>query len=135
MGKYTIDVHPKGENMHWLTQLAQVIVGLGLLNVWLIRFNKSTEYRGGTAANMRDEFAVYGLPTWFCYLVGTLKVVSGVLLLIGLVVPEVVPYVASVVSVLMVGALAMHVKVKDPIKKSIPAACVLALCILMIVLN
>ena len=126
---------PRGEIMLWVSQIAQVIVGLGLLNVWLVRFNKSTEYRGGAAANMREEFASYGLPVWFCYLVGTLKVVSGVLLLLGLVVHEVVPYVASLVSVLMLGALAMHIKVKDPIKKSVPAACVLLLCLLMILLN
>ena len=55
--------------MLWVSQIAQVIVGLGLLNVWLVRFNKSTEYRGGAAANMREEFATYGLPVWFCYLV------------------------------------------------------------------
>jgi uncharacterized membrane protein YphA (DoxX/SURF4 family) len=113
-------------------QLAQIIVGLGLLNVWLIRFNKATEYRGGTAQNMREEFAAYGLPDWFCYLVGGLKITSGMLLLIGLAFPQIVPYVAILVSLLMIGALGMHVKVKDPIKKSVPAFCVLSLCGIML---
>lgn len=121
--------------MTLLAQLAQVIVGLGLLNVWLIRFNKSTDYRGGAAQNMKQEFAAYGLPEWFCYVVGGLKVISGVLLILGLFIPGLALYPAAVVSVLMLGALAMHVKVKDPMKKSIPAASVLALCILIIALG
>ena len=41
----------------------QVIVGLGLLNVWLLRFGKATPYRGSSAETMHQEFAVYGLPT------------------------------------------------------------------------
>ena len=118
--------------MELLVQIAQVVVGLGLLNVWLIRFKKSTDYRGGSAQNMKEEFAAYGLPEWFCYVVGGLKIVSGVVLLIGLFVPGLALYPALVVSVLMLGALAMHVKVKDPIKKSVPAAAVLALCVLII---
>lgn len=118
--------------MTTFAQIAQIIVGLGLLNVWLIRFNKKTEFRGGAASNMKEEFSTYGLPEWFCYVVGGLKIVSGVLMLVGLVVPGLAVYPAAVVSVLMVGALAMHVKVKDPIKKSVPAATVLALCALIL---
>lgn len=121
--------------MSLFTQIAQLIVGLGLLNVWLIRFSKSTEYRGGAAQNMKQEFATYGLPEWFCYVVGGLKVISGITLLIGIFIPGIAVYPAAVVSVLMLGALAMHVKVKDPIKKSIPAACVLALCVLILLGN
>jgi len=118
--------------MTLLTQMAQIAVGLGLLNVWLVRFNKSTDYRGGTAQNMKQEFAAYGLPEWFCYVVGGLKIVSGILLLLGVFIPGIAVYPAAVVSVLMVGALVMHLKVKDPVKKSIPAASVLALCALII---
>ena len=118
--------------MNLLVKLAQLIVGLGLLNVWLIRFNKATEYRGGTAQSMKEEFATYGLPEWFCYVVGGLKIVSGVLFLLGLFVPGIAFYPAAVVSVLMIGALFMHVKVHDPLKKSLPAASVLALCALIL---
>lgn len=118
--------------MSMLVQMCQLIVALGLLNVWLIRFNKQTEFRGGTAASMREEFATYGLPEWFCYVVGFLKVASAIVLLAALAYPEIRIYPASVVSVLMVGALAMHVKVKDPVKKSVPAASVLLLCLLIL---
>ena len=59
--------------MPMIVQLCQVIVALGLLNVWLIRFNKQTEYRGGAANSMKEEFKTYGLPEWFCYAMGGLK--------------------------------------------------------------
>lgn len=118
--------------MKTLVQICQIIVGCGLLNVWLLRFNKPTAYRGGTAANMPGEFATYGLPAWSCYLVGCLKVVSAVALLAGLLYPMLVLPAAFVVAVLMIGAVAMHFKVGDPFKKSVPALLVLVLCVIII---
>lgn len=118
--------------MDILVKLSQIVVGLGLLNVWLLRYNKSTDYRGGSAQSMKEEFATYGLPEWFCYLVGGLKVISGLVFLVGIFVPGIARYPAAVVSVLMLGALVMHVKVRDPLKKSLPAASVLALCALIL---
>jgi len=101
--------------------ILQTIVGLGLLNVWLLRSRSATDYRGGDAKSLQEEFAAYGLPEWFFYLVGILKIGSAVLLLVGIVYPPVVLPAAAVVVVLMLGALAMHVKVKDPAIKSLPA--------------
>jgi hypothetical protein len=119
--------------METIVQICQIIVGCGLLNVWLLRFNKPTAYRGSSAANMREEFAAYGLPAWSCYLVGFLKVTSAFALLAGLVYPELVFPAAAVVAVLMAGAVAMHVKVGDPPKKSLPALGVLLLCVVILV--
>jgi hypothetical protein len=117
-----------------LVQICQIIVGCGLLNVWLLRFNKSTAYRGGTAANMLEEFAAYGLPAWSCYLVGFLKVASAFALLAGLLpnLSFVVLPAAVIITLLMAGALAMHVKVGDPFKKSLPALSVLLLSAIII---
>ena len=44
--------------------IIQVVIALGIFNVWVLRFGKSTEWRGGTAANMKEEFQAYGLPSW-----------------------------------------------------------------------
>ncbi len=118
--------------MNTLAQICQIIVALGLLNVWLLRFNKPTAYRGGKAVNMLGEFAAYGLPAWSCYLVGFLKVASAIGLLAGLLYPALVLPAALIVAVLMAGALTMHVKVGDPFKKSVPALLVLALCVIII---
>lgn len=118
--------------METLVQICQIIVGCGLLNVWLLRFGKSTAYRGGTAANMLEEFTAYGLPVWSCYLVGFLKVASAFALLAGLLYPVLVLPAAIVVALLMAGAVAMHVKVGDPFKKSLPALSVLILSAIII---
>jgi len=118
--------------MPMLVQFCQVVVALGLLNVWLIRFHKQTDYRGGSAKNMKEEFETYGLPEWLCYLVGGLKVTSSLALLAALKFPDIRTAPAVVISVLMVGALVMHLKVKDSTKKSIPAASVLLMCLVII---
>jgi hypothetical protein len=110
-----------------LVSVLQVIVALGLLNVWLVRSSTATAYRGGAARTLREEFAAYGLPTWFFFLCGALKVLSAVCLLVGLWVPTLVLPAASLVVVLMLGALAMHVKVQDPSVKSLPALLMLAM--------
>lgn len=104
-----------------LSSILQVIVGLGLLNVWLVRARSATAYRGGDSQDLKAEFAAYGLPPVVFYLVGALKITAGVLLIAGLWFGELVIPAASVVAVLMVGALAMHAKVGDPPIKSLPA--------------
>lgn len=120
---------------HAISSVLQVIVGLGLLNVWLVRARSATAYRGGTAQSLKEEFAVYGLPEWTFYLVGGLKIVSGVLLIIGIWVPKLVVVPALIVAGLMVGALAMHAKAKDPASKFAPALSVLVLSVAILWLN
>ncbi len=114
--------------------IIQIIIALGLINVWLIRFNKSTLYRGGDAQNLSDEFATYGLPNWSYYLVGFLKIAAALTLFVGIWWPQVVTPASALVTALMLGALAMHAKVKDPIKKYIPAFSVFTLSVLVLVL-
>jgi uncharacterized membrane protein YphA (DoxX/SURF4 family) len=105
----------------------QIIVALGLLNVWLLRGSKATAYRGRSAKNLKDEFAAYGLPGWSYYVVGALKIGAAVALLVGLWISAVGLSGAFLVTLLMLGALGMHLKVKDTLKKSIPAFIMLAL--------
>jgi uncharacterized membrane protein YphA (DoxX/SURF4 family) len=105
----------------------QVVVGLGLLNVWLLRRSSATNYRGGQAKNLKEEFATYGLPPQAYFIVGGLKVIAAVALLVGLAYPPVVLPAAAVVAVLMVGAVAMHLKVGDAVKKYVPAMLMLAM--------
>ena len=110
-----------------ISTVLQVIVGLGLLNVWLLRRQSATAYRGGSAKNLKEEFATYGLPPQAFYVVGALKIACGVLLLVGLWYPPVVLPAAAVVAVLMLGAVAMHLKVGDAVTKYVPAALMLAM--------
>ncbi|MEI6722149.1 MAG: DoxX family protein, partial [Betaproteobacteria bacterium] len=60
--------------MGYILIALQLVVGLGILNVWMLRSGQTTPYRGGEAMNLREEFAAYGLPFWFMCVVGVLKV-------------------------------------------------------------
>lgn len=113
--------------MRMMTVIIQVIAALGLLNVWLIRFNQRTSYRGGGAGSMREEFAAYGLPGWFLYFIGALKLGTAIALIAGLWLPVLVLPAAVSLCVLMLGALSMHLKIRDPLMKSLPALLMLAL--------
>lgn len=104
-----------------LATILQVLIALGIFNVWLVRSNKQTKYRGGNASNMKEEFEVYGLPEWFMHFVGFLKITSALLLIVGIFMHFIVPYIALLMAGLMVGAISMHIKVKDPLIKTIPA--------------
>ena len=115
--------------------LINILVSLTILNVWLLRFNKKTPYRGGESKTLKEEFSVYGLPTWFMYLIGSIKVTLAVLLVVGIWFPKINQYVIYSMILLMVGAVLMHIKVKDPVKKSLPALSILLLLLSIIMLN
>lgn len=120
-----------------LIMILQLLIAIGLINVWIFRFNKVTEYRGSDAKNMREEFIAYGLPVWLMYLVGIAKVAIAAMLIFSfwIFINEIDKYLDLAKNLLfynllalaglMTGALLMHVKVKDPIKKSYPALSIL----------
>lgn len=115
--------------MRMIMVVLQVAAALGLLNVWLLRFNRPTSYRGANAGSMVDEFAAYGLPKWFAYLIGSLKIGAALALILGIWQRGLVLPAAALIGVLMLGALAMHMKIGDPLKKSLPALGMLVLCV------
>ena len=118
--------------MTLLTILINLIIALTLLNVWILRLNKKTIYRGGDANSMKEEFDVYGLPLWFMYFIGFSKIMLAFLLIIGIWIYQLNFYSYIILSALMIGAIVMHFKVKDPIIKSIPAISVLMLLLVLL---
>ena len=109
------------------TTALQLILALGLLNVWLLRPKSATRYRGGDARSLSEEFEAYGLPRWFFLLIGMLKIGSALALIASLWIPALIVPAAILVVALMCGALAMHVKVGDAAIKSLPAFLMLAM--------
>lgn len=107
----------------------QIIVALGLLNVWILRCGKKTPYRGRGAENMRGEFEAYGLPVWFMWVTGALKIGVASALLFGIWIPALVQPAALVLILLMLGAFGMHLKVKDPFKAAVPALAMLIMAV------
>jgi len=113
--------------MDTLSLVFQIFIALGIFNVWLLRFGRSTEWRGGEAQNMKEEFAAYGLPAWFMIAIGIAKVGLASLLLAGIWMPGITRYAALGMVALMLGAVSMHWKVGDPLRKSVPALSMLGM--------
>ncbi len=117
--------------METIAIIIQIIIALGIFNVWILRFSKTSEWRGGDATNMKEEFAVYGLPEWVMKVVGALKLLLAAGLIAGIWWPKFTPVAAYGIAILMLGAIAMHFKVKDPLKKSLPAFTLLVFSLLV----
>lgn len=100
----------------------KVIVGLSILNVWLVQPKKATKWRGGDASTIFEEFEVYGLSKNLCYIIGMLKVGLALLLLASIQFPSLTLIGSLGLTTLLLGSVVMHFKVKDPLYKSFPAA-------------
>lgn len=118
--------------MDWIPIVIQLIIAVSIFNVWIFRFRKSTSWRGGSAQNMKEEFSTYGLPNWFMILIGSLKIILATLLIFGIWLPLLVMPAAIGIAVLMLGAIIMHLKVKDPPLKSLPAFTFLVFSLLLL---
>ncbi len=117
--------------MNYVIIIMQVIVGLSILNVWLVQNKKATKWRGGNASTIIEEFQVYGLPTWSCYLIGALKVILAILLIVSIWYPALKEISALGLATLLLGSIAMHFKIKDPLYKSFPAFLFFVMCTLI----
>ncbi|WP_423190647.1 DoxX family protein [Aquimarina brevivitae] len=114
--------------MDYILIALKVIVGLSILNVWLVQNKKPTRWRGGNATTIIEEFKVYGLPVWFCYVVGTLKVLLALLLMASIWEPMLQQPSAIGLGALLLGSITMHIKIGDPAYKSFPAALFCLMC-------
>lgn len=119
-----------------MTILLKLIIALGLLNVWIVRFDKPTPYRGGNSTNMIEEFKYYGLPKTFMYAIGLFKVLFSLFILFSLFFGSKYDQLISMglvfLSFIMVGSIIMHLRVKDPLNKSIPAIGMLVLSVVVL---
>jgi len=118
--------------MKLIRYLSILIVSSTIINVWLFRYDKESVYRGGDATNMLEEFYVYGLNETFLYVVGTIKVFSALILLIGIFYDKLIFFSAFLISAFMTAAIFMHLKVGDELIKSLPASIMLLLSLIIV---
>ncbi|SHJ11675.1 DoxX family protein [Aquimarina spongiae] len=117
--------------MNYILIGLKLIVGLSILNVWVINPKKATKWRGGNATNIVEEFHLYGLPTWFCFFVGFLKISLAVLLIASIWFPRVQEIASLGLAVLLLGSIIMHFRVKDALYKSYPAFIFMIMCLVI----
>lgn len=99
----------------------KIIVGVSILNVWLVQSKKPTKWRGGDATSIIEEFCVYGLSKTFYNVVFVVKVGLAILLLASIKYDFLTLYSSIGLAALLGGSIAMHIKVKDALFKSFPA--------------
>jgi hypothetical protein len=68
------------------------------------------------------------------YLIGAIKILLALALIAGIWFPVLIRPAAIGMGLMMLGAVVMHVKVKDPMQKSLPAAGIALLCGLIVLL-
>ncbi len=107
--------------MNFLIVLIKIIVGLSVLNVWLIRANKPTRWRGANAANLTEEFAYYGISRGFMKMIGNIKIILAILLILSIWINWLENFAALGISIMMLAAVGMHLKVKDPFIRALPS--------------
>ena len=110
--------------MHDLTIILQVLVAASIFFVWVVRYN-----------NIIQEFKQYGLPDWLRDLVGILKLTFALLLLLGIQRASLVMIGSLGIAGLIACAFVIHLRVKNPVFKMLPALTLLALSLIIAVLN
>tara|TARA_R110001606_G_scaffold219254_1_gene367136 strand:+ start:501 stop:890 length:390 start_codon:yes stop_codon:yes gene_type:complete len=107
--------------IYYFTVAAKIIIFMSIINVWFIRFNKPTPWRGGDSKSMKEEFEIYRLSPAIMYIIGTIKVSLAVMLLISIWIKDLSTPAAGAMGIFTLGAIAMHFKADDPSIKSFPA--------------
>ena len=112
--------------METITLVLQLVIACVIFSVWLIRPKWNTPYRAGDAMNIKEEFAVYGLPDWSVYVVGATKIALAIALLAGYWKSELVVPAAISMAILMAGAVLCHLRIKeDSLSRAVPASSML----------
>ena len=116
--------------------IIQLLVSLTILNVWLFRRHKASNYRCADARNLKDEFSSYGFPVWVYFAVGPLKVLTATAMIISIWLPSLVWSSTLLMAFMMLVAVICHLKMRqDRLTRALPAATVLALCTIVLILR
>lgn len=110
--------------MRGYTILLQVFVAASIFFVWGVRYG-----------NIIEEFKQYRLPDWLRDFVGILKVTCAILLLVGIQRPRAAVFAGVALALLMLAALVIHLRVKNPPFKMLPAATLFVLSLAIAYLN
>ena len=98
----------------------KVVAGVAIFFVWVVRYD-----------NIKKEFEHYGLPNWIRDVVGILKI--SFVAIIQFHDPEYVRMGSLGITVLMLGAVYTHIRMKSPFMKYIPSVAMLGISLIILV--
>jgi hypothetical protein len=104
-----------------IIQLAQIIVAISVIYVWVFRYH-----------NVLTEFNQFGLNDITRNAVGASKISLATLLITGIWFPSLVLIPAILMGLLMISAQYFHFKIKNPLIKHLPSLLLLILCVFII---
>ena len=107
--------------MKHLAEIAQVVIAASVLYVWTVRHR-----------NVVKEFEEYQLPERVRTFVGAAKISLSTLLVAGVWYPRLALIPAALMAVLMVCAVAAHLRVHHAWQRSMPAFVLLLLCLFVV---
>ena len=70
----------------------------------------------------KKDFARFGYPAWFMYFTGAMEVTGAVGMFAGVFAPVWGALAGLLLAAVMVGAVATHIRVGDPVKNVVPAS-------------
>lgn len=121
--------------MNEVAILLQVFVALVIFNVWTVRSDKPTKYRGGSARTLREEFVEFGLSEKIFLYTSLIKPMLAVALIVAIFFPFMTIPTALAMAFLMASALLMHYRIRDKFVKFIPAGVTFACCIAIVIVS
>ncbi len=113
--------------MDVIAGILQILLGLAFIGAG-----------GGKIAGVQmqvENFDRWRLPQSFRPVVGTVEIIGGIGLLVGLFVPVIGLLAALWLSAAMVGALLTHARIKDKLSNYAPAAVFLTLSVIVLILR
>ena len=98
----------------------KIVTGVAIFFVWVVRYDY-----------IKKEFVQYGLPTWVRDLVGILKI--SVVALLQFPDVEYTRMGSLGITILMIGAVLTHVKMKSDFRMYIPSVAMLGISLIILV--
>ncbi len=116
-----------------LTKYLSFLISIVVLSAWTYQLNRPSIFRGGTATNMSEEFAAYGLNDTVMMIVGAFKISLALLLLIGgIKFSKLIRPAAAGMALFMIGAVYFHISIGDGVVPTLPSALMLLSCLILV---
>ena len=112
--------------MHEVSIGLRILLGVVFLVVGMLKF---------FAKPPAEEFKHFGYPRWFLTVTGIVEVLGGGAMLVGLKYPVMATLAALWLAITMVVAVITHIRVKDPIKATMPSILFVVLTVVTAALN
>ncbi len=105
--------------MRTATKIIQVLLGLSFLGAGGQKF--------AAADQMVEDFDRFGYPQWFRVVTGGIEVGGALGMLVGFFRPSITPFAGLLLAATMTGAVATHIRIKDPAQNVLPPTVLLAM--------